>query len=321
MYCTNASVLKDIYKKFDFPSYTMKIIQSNHLQTGIDSKQAWGPWDLAFGTVLVPGPSRCCMEGCGSEDLWQCKDITKSQQNLGKTSKECLRIEHGAFFFNEILGKIRCFRTLPLPFHALQVVELRIIFTHNNNRDKFRQGLGPNQFRLWRCSCRVLRTFDRRLWTINFYFICVLHSIQEEGLLKLEDYCFSLVSFFLMMYLVTFSLPPRTRTLKMLGAAQIFLHFSPASVNGDSGDLGPIKSRLCRFTSNRLIKPWTWDTGLLLMLRGLNSVKLTWARFDSSWGQIWGWDTVAGFDSGICLAGSLLGWLTISQQNWRLLSM
>ena len=43
MYCTNASVLKDIYKKFDFPSYTMKIIQSNHLQTGIDSKQAWGP--------------------------------------------------------------------------------------------------------------------------------------------------------------------------------------------------------------------------------------------------------------------------------------
>ena len=100
--------------------------------------------------------------------------------------------------------------------------------------------------------------------------------VKVGGLLFLSGFIFFI------MYLVTFSLPPRTRTLKMLGAAQIFLHFSPASVNGDSGDLGPIKSRLCRFTSNRLIKPWTWDTGLLLMLRGLNSVKVTWARFDSS---------------------------------------
>lgn len=136
------------------------------------------------------------------------------------------------------------------------------------------------------------------------------------------------------LYLVTFSLPTRTRTLSFSKKdlhfslchthdnCIIFLrHFSPVSVNGDSGDLGPRKSRLCLLTSNRLIKPWTWDTPLLVMLRGLNGVKVTWARFESFWAQIWGWDTVADFDSGICSARSLLTWLTISRQNCRLLSM
>ena len=81
-------------------------------------------------------------------------------------------------------------------YHVTLCKQLNSEWYSPDNKHKFRQGLGPIQFRLWRCS-RVLRTFDKRLRIINFYFICVLHSIQKEGLLKLEDYCFSQVSLFL----------------------------------------------------------------------------------------------------------------------------
>lgn len=93
------------------------------------------------------------------------------------------------------------------------------------------------------------------------------------------------------------------------------LNYSPVNLNGVRGDLGPTISRLWRCASARFIKSWIRAQSLPLRHSELAWLQeFNWGWIDSSSSGISEWDRIG-------LAESLVTWLSMSGQNWRLLSM